>query len=450
MRKRISTAHAYVRGEGLGPLLIRSIAGTGVVRLGAMAASFVVGVQLARMLGVEGYGYYGLALSIITIAGIPGELGLPRLVTREVAGASARDDLPQLFGVLRWARRTALMLSAVMAVAAIAGVYLVSAGRNSVLGMAVIAGAATIPLMAMSRIQGGAMQGLGEVVRGQIPSLLFRPVLLALFLLAAYLSSIPVGTAGAMALNSVTALAAFVLSTIWFSRSLPRRPPGANQVSQGRRWLASSIPLALTDGMRALQTELTTLVIGLVASASQLGLFRIAMITATLAATAITVVASVVMPMIASLHASGQPAKLQKLVTSSAWAQFTGVCLLSAPLLVAPRPLLSLVYGPEYVSAAHALQIVVIGQIINAAFGPSVGLLNMTHHERRVTRAMGFGLVANLATVLLFGKLWGATGGALAFVIGLLCWNVIAWLDSRRILSIETSVWARAGSHNGR
>ena len=69
-----------------------------------MVASFAVGVQLARLLGVEGYGYYGIALSVVTIAGIPGEMGLSRLVTREVASASAKGDLPHLFGAVRWTR----------------------------------------------------------------------------------------------------------------------------------------------------------------------------------------------------------------------------------------------------------------------------------------------------------------------------------------------------------
>ena len=107
IRKHISRASTYVTGAGLGPLLVRSVTGTAAVRLSAMVASFAVGVQLARVLGVSGYGYYGMAVAVITLAGIPGEMGLPRLVTREVAAAKARGDLAVLFGVLRWADRTA-------------------------------------------------------------------------------------------------------------------------------------------------------------------------------------------------------------------------------------------------------------------------------------------------------------------------------------------------------
>ena len=56
--KLIRTARAYWTGEGLGSFFVRSVAGTGAVQLAGMAVGFLVGVQLARGLGVTGYGYY--------------------------------------------------------------------------------------------------------------------------------------------------------------------------------------------------------------------------------------------------------------------------------------------------------------------------------------------------------------------------------------------------------
>ncbi|MGE5063790.1 MAG: polysaccharide biosynthesis C-terminal domain-containing protein, partial [Myxococcales bacterium] len=90
--------------------------------------------------------------------------------------------------------------------------------------------------------------------------------------------------------------------------------------------------------------------------------------------------------------------------------------------------------------AAAALRILAAGQIANAFFGPNAALLNMTHHERRVTRAMGIALVLNILGVIALTLLWGMTGAALAFVAALICWNVVAWVDSRRLLGIETSI----------
>ena len=88
-------------------------------------------VQLARGLGVESYGYYGIAFSVITLCGIPGEMGLTRLVTREIAAASVRNDYPRLFGVLRWADLTAFRISLPTAVAVMTGGIILSQTRPS-------------------------------------------------------------------------------------------------------------------------------------------------------------------------------------------------------------------------------------------------------------------------------------------------------------------------------
>lgn len=437
--KGLSGVKRYLASEGLGPFLVKAVAGSGAVRLGAMAASFIVGVQLARMLGVEGYGYYGLALSIITIAAIPGELGIPRLITREVSGAVARGDDGQLYGVLRWGRHTIVKLSLAMAGVAIGISLFLAATDRPVLALAVLCGAPIIPFMAFARVSGGALQGLNHVVLGQIPANLLRPALLSLLLLAFALVGTRVSVNEAMILNSVTAAAALAVSTLWLRRRLP--PRAAHRRVEGeRRWLASTIPLALTDGMRILQIELTILLVGVFASATQVGLFRIATIIATTAAVAMPVVTQVALPTIARLHAAGDPRQLQKLVTYCARVQFAGVCLLSLPLLVAAGPLLTFVYGADYAAAADPLRIVALGQIVNSALGPNAALLNMTHHERRVSRAMGIALLINVTGIALLVARYGALGGALSFVAGLLTWNVLTWRDGRRFLGVETSI----------
>lgn len=441
MHRYIRRTRSYFAGEGLRPLLVRAFAGSGIVRIAAMLASFGVGVQLARGLGVENYGYYGLALAVITIASVPSELGLSKLVLREVATAAADRNYPALFGVLRWADRTCWWISALVAAAlAVAAVVIVNTG-SSPLGAAILLGIPAIPLLALSRIRGGALQGLYHIVRGQIPANLLRPLLLSLLLFGAYFAGLALTPASAMALNTVTAAIVFVVAHVWLRSRLPAEAP-AELVRGGRKWLASSIPLALTDGIRTLQSELTILLLGLIAVAAQVGLFRIALVTATMAAAPIVVLIHATMPVVARLHAAGEHGRLQKLVTYSAYAQTAGILLLSLPLLIVPELLLSLVFGAEYAAAANAMRIVALGQIANAAFGPNVVLMNMTHHEASVTRAMGIGLVLNVVTVLLLAASWGMIGAALGFFISLLSWNILLWRDGRRLLSIDSSIFA--------
>ena len=345
-----------------------------------MVASFAVGVQLARLLGVEGYGYYGIALSVVTIAGIPGEMGLSRLVAREVAAASANQNNPVLFGVLRWARRMAAWMSAAMVLGIVIAAAVLAADGSSELSLTLLLAAPVIPLMVLTRINGGALQGLHHIVRGQIPQNLIRPLFLSVFLAAAYFAGVELRPSSAMALNSLSAAIALLIIYRWLKARLPK-PSQAETVHATRQWLASTIPIALTDGMRVLQTELSILLVGLVMAPASVGLFRIATVTATTAAVPIAVVNRVAFPVIARLHAQQDQVRLQKAVTGLAWAGFIGVALLSLPLLVAAEPLLRLVFGADFGPAATALQILAIGQIVNGAFGPNAALLNVTRNE---------------------------------------------------------------------
>lgn len=436
-----SRAKRYLTSEGLGPFLVRALAGTGAVRIGSVIASFAVGILLARMLGVDGYGYYGVALSIITIAAIPGELGLPRLVTREIAAADARQDISDMWGVLHWARRVAAKLCALMVVlAALVALAWAEIG-TPVVSIVIMMGIPAIPLMALARIDGGALVGLRHVVRGQIPENFLRPAFFSFFLLIPFLLHVRLHPGTAMALNSATAGIVLVIVSFWLKQRFPDGQSRPIRDSAG--WLASAIPMALTQGVNVLLIELSTLLIGIISTPTQVGLFKIANVAAVTAAAAVPVVVQVAFPVFARLHSQGDRTRLQKAVRAFAKAQFAGVLLLSLPLLIIPGTLLNLAFGDSFVPASTPLRILLIGQIISAAFGPNVVLLNMTNQERRVTRAMGIALALNLIMLPLLAASSGASGASVALVLSTLCWNLIAWLDAKRLLHINTFALAR-------
>ena len=66
-------------------LSVATASGGAIWALGTLA-TFGVGLILARSLGPEGYGIYGTVIAIVAILAVPGQLGLPILATREVAG----------------------------------------------------------------------------------------------------------------------------------------------------------------------------------------------------------------------------------------------------------------------------------------------------------------------------------------------------------------------------
>lgn len=419
-------------------MLIRAVAGNGVVQTAGMLLTFLVGVQLARGLGVYGYGQYGIAMAVISLATVPSEFGIPKLVTREAAAAATRNNWPHFFGVLAWAESMCWRISAATGIAVILGIVLFLDRPFSGVGAAILFGTPVLPLFALAKIRGAALQGLNYLVLGQIPAVLVRPLLLSLLLFAIFLLEGQLSASDAMALNSVTAAAAFLLTSLWLKRRLPAVKP-TQLVREGRQWLASSVPMALVAGVFTIEGHVSILLLGVLTSATEVGLFRIAFSIALMLEIATAIVRVPVSPLISRLHAEGDHPRLQKLLTHSAQAQFASVLLLSLPLLVAGEQIIAFVFGAEYEPAADVLRLLLLGRIISSGFGMNGPVLMMTHHERRLTRAVAIAVVFNIVAVAALAPAWGNMGAGIGFLISMSIWNFLTWRDSRRLLRLDTS-----------
>jgi O-antigen/teichoic acid export membrane protein len=436
IREQIIRARHYVTGTGLGPLLVRAVAGSGLVQLVAMVGTFVVGIQLARGLGPATYGRYGIALAIVTLMMVPGSLGTPKFVTREVASALALKDWPRLFGVIRWANRTCIVASLVVSVVTVA----IAAGlarHSRETSIAILVGTPTILLLTLATVRTGALQGLHEVVRGQIPTFLVRPLVFSALLFLLFRIHPHADSAEAMGAYCLTSVASLAVADIWLRRYLPKeRPAGVAQ--EGRRWLRSSIPMGMTDGLQVLQGQLSILVLGAIAVPAQVGLFRIALSIYVATAVPTTFLAIAVGPTIARLHSKSDD-RLQKVLSRAAQVQFGSVLLICLPLLAFPGTILGFVFGRDYALSAAALTVLLLGQLINAGFGLNSQLLNMTGHERRLTEATVIGVATNVVVTWALTARMGAVGAALGTTISMLTWNAIASFQAWKRLGMNTS-----------
>jgi O-antigen/teichoic acid export membrane protein len=242
-----------------------------------------------------------------------------------------------------------------------------------------------------------------------------------------------------MALNSVTAAAAFAITYLLLRTRQPPRKAGS-LASDGRRWLASSIPMALSDGMYLIQGQLSVLLLGILASPTEVGLFRTAVASATIVTTPAIVLNLVTLPVYSRLFAEKDMSRLRRLATRAAQMQFFVMLLISLPLLIDGAEILGIVFGRDYSAAAPILTIALAGFLFSAGCGANGALLNMTGYERRITRAMSAGLIVNLATMPLFVSIFGVVGAALSLAIGTVAWNLIATFDALRLLRVNTTI----------
>jgi O-antigen/teichoic acid export membrane protein len=466
--------------------LIRGGAGSLAIKLGSVALQFAVAVELARVLGPDGYGVYALVFAIVTVLAVPTQLGLPQLVIRETARAHADAQWGRLRGLWRWSNLVVWASSGGIALLGLAAVWTFDEHISQTVVYTLIAGFALVPLIALGNLRGAALRGLRHVVAGLLPEQILRPGLLVLLLLAAValFPTQPVTPAVAMALHALAAALAFAVGAALLAllrpRPLTRRPQlesallfialalypiqpltpahlalhglafaaGAGLVYlfasrprtqrpcpeyAAQAWLISIVPLALTAGLQIINSQADILVLGLFRTSDDVGVYKVAAQAAMLIPFGLQAVNMVIMPYIARLHAEGDHPRLQRLVTQSARA----ILALALPLVLAfvffGDAILAFAFGAEYARGHLALILLSLGQLVNAAMGSVGVLLNMTGHERDTLRGVAVAALANLILNFLLIPPFGLLGAAAATACTFVIWNFL----------LRRAVWQR-------
>jgi len=300
-----------------------------------------------------------------------------------------------------------------------------------------------IPLVALSNLRGATLRGLEQIVRGQLPELVLRPGVFVLLLGSTiWFTSVSLDAASAMALHVFATATAFLVGMIMLFKAIPFQCRHATPVTEPGKWAISALPMALTEGMRYLQGHLMVLMLGWFATQTDIGLYRVAEQVGILVALPVSVLNIVVAPFLSRLHAEKDHFRLKKIVSYASTGMFFGALSIFLVFALFGQSFLGLFFGAEFKPAYNTLLILCSGQLASSFFGPNATLLNMTHHERLVTRAFLVSLVltASLGIGLVPG--YGIIGAAIASTVGLLTWNILMWNYARRVLSINTSVIA--------
>lgn len=396
-----------------------------ILRAAGMIATFALGIQLARYLGPTELGIYGLVVAVAMLLSSVGQFGLPTLATREMALAAGRGDHPTLRGIVGWFGLATAVLSLVLGAGFVLVVQLLPGQLSSLQGSAIF-GAILVPLLALTVLVSAELRALGRLVIGQSLEILVRPLANCLLLLALFLAAGSMDSGDAVAVNAAASLIALFLGCIWLARSLPA---AVRQVEAGRprpEWVSSASPLAMTDVLRQLDGVYALLMMGMLASSYETGIFRVALSTVLVVAIPLFIVQVVVAPTLARLHDAGDKAELQKLVRLAARVNLAAALFMTLLVGIAGRDLLGFLFGQEYRDSWIPLLILCGGQVVSGFFGVGFVLLPMAHAERELTLCFALSVVIGIACATPLISVAGASGAAAAAVIGSLTNGVAA------------------------
>lgn len=401
---------AFLRAPlAMGNLKRRSLLSFGI-KLSATGLAFVVSVLLSRTLGLQAFGTYTFAISVAMMAGIPSELGLPTLMVRSVVRYRGNGRYDLLKGLLQWS--SALVALTSTAAAILSGFWIFFQPSFDVTAQTVLLALLLIPIISMTRIRQAAMQGMDQVLIGQIPEYILLPIL---FLSAAGLAAgHQFGAVGYVGLYVGCAIIAFVAGIILFLRIFKGHLKTVQAAYETREWFAVLGPLAVSSLVSAMIGTIDIVLLGLLAPKSEVGLYKVAISGAALVAFPLSALHAVIQPRIAAYFHTGDITEMSRLLVISARVTAAAGGLLTLLYIVAGRWIITLIFGMQYAAAWPPLVLLGIGQFIMLALGSMGMALNMAGLERLVLRQSFCGLVLLVVLNFALVPILGATGAAIA------------------------------------
>lgn len=373
----------------------------------------VMNAVLARGLGVEAFGHYAFVLSVVLLLSMAARQGMDSGILRFVSVYSAQQKWGFLKGVLVW--MTIRVGVVALVVSFIGFAVLLVAGSLAAPGLRETGfwGLIFLPLVTLSQINQYALRGRLWIVRAQIPDLVIRPYGVTLVVSLLLWTGVSVDGGDAMAITAISAAVGLVLGWVWLRNSLPGEVFSVAAEHEPKAWRQVSTQLLLVSGAGFVLTQMDIVMLGLLATTDQSGLYSIASRLSAISIFAIIALGSIGAPMIASLYAREDTEALSRLV--KLMARISLATLVPMGLLFAVfGPVILSFFGDQFVVVYIPLLVLVGGQTLAACFGPAAMLLTMTSAEDTAARVLLFSVVANLMLNGLLIPPFGMLGASIA------------------------------------
>lgn len=405
-------------------------------RLLGLMFGFVVQAVVARLLGADILGVFVLAWTIVMGLGLLTTLGFEGSFCRYIAMYVAQGREDKARAILSYSVRFGLTASVVAAVALVAfrGPLSTTVFKEPRLEQALLVISLAMIPYTLSRIYAAALRAIKDMKRSVIASeISFRLSRLVLFLLLFFL--------GMRLQGIVTAtILAYTVSTLIGIVFIRRRAPyllrrGPQADIPKREFLAySGSMLAETTTAFAL-TQSGRLFLGFYLSATDVGIYNVVALLASLATLFTMSFNAIFSPIIADVYHRGN----EKLMLSLLDAITRWIILLTLPVfawLVLAGPGVLSLFGPEFVAGYGALVVLALAQLLDSMTGSISSCLAMTKYQRfNVYNIISMAVVSVVLNAALIPRM-GIVGASLGTAVAIVLVNVARLIEGKVLLGI--------------
>jgi len=421
-----------------------------VLRAAGSAASFLLGVQLARFLMPEGFGLYAIVIAFAQMMCVVAQAGLPTLAVREIAVGMQSRDWSLIRDALHWFPRVTVIASALVGAALLAGMWIYNSVSNADAPAELTYAAILAPLFAMIVLSSAELRGFGRIVAGQSLDILVRPALVCLLLFAVYVVEQGLTPSDALLVYVAASIMTLALGLSWRRRSIPAEARGAPLKPHRRHWTKAAVPLAASDVFQQLTGTYGLFVVGLLSPPAEAGYLRVAWGTIVVIATPLSIFNVVLAPRLAQLHAAKNVDDLQRMMAFAAGAMSLVTCCALLLLYLVGQPLLEFVFGAAYARSWAPLMLLTAGQTVVAFFGVSWVVLSVAGGERKLALAYGVSTATGVVVAIILAPQYGAVGAGWAALVGNVLHSGLCWIFVKRDIGVDGSVFGLLATRRSR
>jgi O-antigen/teichoic acid export membrane protein len=406
-----------------------------IVRVAGAGLGFAFNVALARVLGADGLGVYHLSLTFALIASTVGRMGMDPAMLKFGAPSYAANDGERLAAVHRMGVGTASLGCGIVAASTFAAAdWLATAVYDdpAIAAPLRLMSLALVPFALLNLygelLKAGHHQALSSLVQG---AALPMVSLLLLFVFAGHLKDASAAAAIYLAATVLVSLSSYVL----WRRSIPHGQSPAAKPLRFRDLFGTAMPMYGSAIADVVMTFSDVLILGLFATATDVGVYTAAARTALLTRFLLLANSAVAAPRFAALHAANDREGVARLAVRSTLLTTVSSAPLLLIFIVFPEKILSL-FGPQFAAGAQALIVLSVGQFVNAMTGPVGYLLNMNGFHRIEGRIAVVGALMTAGLCFALIPVWGLLGAAAANAIATATCNLLRVYFAKTCLGI--------------
>ena len=396
-----STLVRYLSGSALRRRLLSGSTWALGGKIVAAAIGIITNGLLARMLSLQDFGTYLLVFSIIAVGAVLGSFGLPKTVLRFVAESMTLDQP----GRARASIYTALGLGVVGALIISLAYYFVIGdlvGRYLFHSPAIVAvvglTAGWIAISAVQEIIAETFRGFHDIrmatlfgglaTGGKSAGLIMRVLLLACLGLLWVTSGGHTDLRTVMLVSLGSGAASAVLSIMFLRKRVSSLgAQGADHTVSAKETLRDAFPILLISLTSFILLSAADLwILGAFGTKDQVALYGAASRLVTLIAMPLLITNLVLPPIIAEMYAQGRTGQLERTLRSFSTLSGVPSLLFLIVFMVLGGPILGLVYGNAYSSAALILVLLSAGKLAAVWAGSCGAVLQFTGHQGSMLR----------------------------------------------------------------